>query len=232
MLRGFRRTDAQQYDVTGNVSEIRRLVDAWRKLPNPNSWGVTPETQRLLQHWRSHEFSSFRPFFCQVEAAETVIWLTEVAPGLRETGRQRLDYLANASQEANPELVRWALKMATGAGKTTVMAMLIAWQTINAVRHRKNSNQVYTWVLGRCAGDHYQGPLCGCCNPMILRVTTRVASWFRATCCPTLSVRRDSDYELSRVHVARDDEFVIWAIVRCLRVTTTRWRRSRPRVRW
>ena len=128
----------QQYDVTGNVSEIRRLVDAWRQLPNPNDWGVTPETQRLLQHWRSHEFSSFRPFFCQVEAAETVIWLTEVAPGLRETGRQRLDYLANASREANPELVRWALKMATGAGKTTVMAMLIAWQTVNAVRHPRS----------------------------------------------------------------------------------------------
>ena len=75
----------QQYDVTGNVSEIRRLVDAWRQIPNPSDWGVTPETQRLLQLWRSHEFSSFRPFFCQVEAAETVIWLTEVAPGLRET---------------------------------------------------------------------------------------------------------------------------------------------------
>ena len=39
----------QQYDVTGNVSEIRRLVDAWRQLPNPNSWGVTPETQRLAE---------------------------------------------------------------------------------------------------------------------------------------------------------------------------------------
>ena len=137
--RGLSTAD-QQYDVTGNVNEIRRLVDAWRQIPNPSDWGVTPETQRLLQHWRHHEFSSFRPFFCQVEAAETVIWLTEVAPGLRETGRQRLDYLANASQEANPELVRWALKMATGAGKTTVMAMLIAWQTINAVR-RRNSNQ-------------------------------------------------------------------------------------------
>ena len=132
-------TAGQQYDVTGNVNEIRRMVDAWRQIPNPSDWGVTPETQRLLQHWRHHEFSSFRPFFCQVEAAETVIWLTEVAPGLRETGRSRLDYLANASQEANPELVRWALKMATGAGKTTVMAMLIAWQTVNAVRHPRST---------------------------------------------------------------------------------------------
>ena len=125
--------------MTGNVNEIRRLVDAWRQLPNPSDWGVTPETQRLLQHWRNHEFSAFRPFFCQVEAVETVIWLTEVAPRLRNTGSPRLEYLANASREANPELVRWALKMATGAGKTTVMAMIIAWQTVNAVRNPRSS---------------------------------------------------------------------------------------------
>jgi type III restriction enzyme len=46
-----------------------------------------------------------------------------------------LDHLANANKEANPEIMRLALKMATGAGKTTVMAMLIVWQTINAKRH-------------------------------------------------------------------------------------------------
>ena len=94
----------------------------------------------MLQHWRHHHFSGFRPFFCQVEAAETVIWLTEVAPKLRPTGRRFLDNLLAANQEANPELMRLALKLATGAGKTTVMAMLIAWQTINAVR-RPSSNR-------------------------------------------------------------------------------------------
>ncbi len=132
-------TESQQYDVTGNVNEIRRLVDAWRQLPNPADWGVTPTTQRLLQHWRNHDFNKYRPFFCQVEAAETIIWLTEVAPRRRDTARSRLDYLANASLEANPELLRWALKMATGAGKTTVMAMLIAWQTLNAVQHPRSN---------------------------------------------------------------------------------------------
>ena len=50
-------------------------------------------------------------------------------------GKEILEHLANANKEANPELMRLALKLATGAGKTTVMAMLIAWQTINAVRH-------------------------------------------------------------------------------------------------
>ena len=83
--------------------------------------------------------ASFRPFFCQVEAVETVIWLTEVAPKLGTTGRRFLDNLAKANQEANPNLFRLALKLATGAGKTTVMAMIIAWQTVNAVRHPRNS---------------------------------------------------------------------------------------------
>ena len=64
---------------------------------------------------------------------EVAIWLTEVAPALA-AGRKFLDHLENANNDANPGLARLALKLATGAGKTTVMAMLIAWQTINAVR--------------------------------------------------------------------------------------------------
>ena len=128
-------TQEQQYEVTEMVNEIRRHVDQWRNLPNPNDWRVTPETARLLQHWRHHDFSDIRPFFCQVEAVETAIWLTEVAPRSGQVGRGLLDRIANANNNANPELSRLALKLATGAGKTTVMAMIIAWQTINAVRH-------------------------------------------------------------------------------------------------
>ena len=128
-------TQEQQYEVTEMVNEIRRHVDQWRNLPNPNDWRVTPETARLLQHWRHHDFSDIRPFFCQVEAVETAIWLTEVAPKSGQVGRGLLDRIANANNNANPELSRLALKLATGAGKTTVMAMIIAWQTINAVRH-------------------------------------------------------------------------------------------------
>ena len=129
-------TQEQQYDVTAAVNEIRRHVDQWRTIPGPNNWGVTPETARLLLHWRQHNFSNYRPFFCQVEAVETLIWLTEVAPRLSAADRMVLDRLADVNNEANPELLRIALKLATGAGKTTVMAMIIAWQTINAVRHR------------------------------------------------------------------------------------------------
>jgi type III restriction enzyme len=126
-------TKEQQYDPTSIINEVRGHVDSWRSLPNPKDWHVSPETARLLQHWRHHKFSSVRPFFCQVEAVETVIWLTELAPQLK-SGKRLLDHLASANRDANPELLRLALKLATGAGKTTVMAMLIAWQTINAVR--------------------------------------------------------------------------------------------------
>lgn len=127
-------TAEQQYDPTSNINALRRQVDRWRQIPNPADWHVTPETARLLQHWRHHPFNNIRPFFCQVEAVETAIWLTEVAPTVGKTGSGFLDHLSNANNDANPGLMRLALKLATGAGKTTVMAMLIAWQTINAVR--------------------------------------------------------------------------------------------------
>ena len=124
--------DGVEYDPTSIVNEVRAQVDTWRKLPE-SQWGVTPTTARLLRHWRSHEFSTIRPFFCQIEAVETAIWLAEVAPKLKS----KFDYnryLKGVNAEANPELFRIALKLATGAGKTMVMSMLIAWQTANAVR--------------------------------------------------------------------------------------------------
>lgn len=125
-------SEKQNYDLTSQINEIRSAVDTWRKLPK-SSWGVTPVTARLLEHWRLHKFSAQRPFFCQVEAAETLIWLNEVAPKSDE-GKKILARIRNANEEANPLLSRIALKLATGAGKTTVMAMIIAWQTLNAVR--------------------------------------------------------------------------------------------------
>lgn len=129
----------QQYDHTAIINAVRQQVDQWRRLPKSAQWQVTPETARLLQHWRQHPFNNIRPFFCQIEAVETVIWLTEVAPHTGKSGQAFLQHLADANQAANPELLRLALKLATGAGKTTVMAMLIAWQTINAVRHPQST---------------------------------------------------------------------------------------------
>lgn len=129
-------TEKQKYDVTGMINELRAHVDRWRKLPS-SQWNVTPETARLLDYWRKYDFGGVRPFFCQIEAVETAIWLTEVAPGTKD-GRKFLDYLAQANNDANPGLMRLALKLATGAGKTSVMAMIIAWQAVNAAR-RPNS---------------------------------------------------------------------------------------------
>ena len=129
----------QQYDPTPIINEVRNNVSAWRSLANPSQWQVTPETARLLQHWRSFVFNGVRPFFCQLEAVETAIWLTEVAPHIK-SAKPLLDHLTSANNDANPGLSRLALKLATGAGKTTVMAMIIAWQTVNAVRRPNSKN--------------------------------------------------------------------------------------------
>lgn len=133
-------TEEQEYDPTPIINQLRTAVDHWRKFKNPNDWKVTPETARLLQHWRHNSFNEIKPFFCQVEAVETAIWLTEVAPKSGKSEKGFLEHLANANNDANPGLMRLALKLATGAGKTTVMAMLIAWQTINAVRRPGSKN--------------------------------------------------------------------------------------------
>ena len=140
-------TDDQEYELTGTINDLRRVLTSWRQ-EAPRHWRVTPETARLLRHWRHHRFrfSGVRPFLCQLEAVETAVWLTEVAPQAGEKGRRFLERLAATNREANPGLPRLALKLATGTGKTTVMAMLIAWQTINAARH-PNSPRFTTGFL-------------------------------------------------------------------------------------
>lgn len=124
----------QEYNPTEVINGVRSAVESWRRLPE-SQWNVTLSTARLLRHWRTYPFANQKPFFCQVEAVETVIWLTEVAPKSSQQGRRFWTHLEAANAASNPELMRLALKLATGAGKTTVMAMLIAWHTINAVRH-------------------------------------------------------------------------------------------------
>jgi DNA modification methylase len=129
-------TEAQEFNPTPIIHALREEIARWRALPNPDQWQVTPVTSTLLRHWRAlrdDPGQAVRPFFCQVEAVETAIWLREVAPKVA-AGRRLLDWLREANLSANPDLFRLALKLATGAGKTTVMAMLIAWQAINAAR--------------------------------------------------------------------------------------------------
>jgi len=102
-------TEEQEYNPTPIINEIRRYVEDWRNLPNPDQWQVTPETARLLQHWRHHQFQDIRPFFCQVEAVETVIWLTEVAPKRGQAVAKFWTHIRAANAQSNSELVRIAL---------------------------------------------------------------------------------------------------------------------------
>ncbi len=104
------------------VNQIRPRVRAWREAGYP---GVTSITKRLLEHWRDpEEFDSRRFFFCQLEAVETLIWLTE-APAAERVG---IEIPGDGG-----DFLRQCCKMATGSGKTIVMAMVIAWQVLNKV---------------------------------------------------------------------------------------------------
>lgn len=107
------------------INDIRGRVAQWRRNGYP---GVTPTTGRLLAYWTNPDREK-KLFFCQIEALETIIYLTEVAQRYGDI------WIANALREgndqSNPGLPRVALKMATGSGKTVVMAMLIAWHTLN-----------------------------------------------------------------------------------------------------
>ena len=114
------------------VNEIRALVDQWRR---GGRVSVTPTTRELLDYWTDPERE--KPlFFCQIEALETAIFLTEVAPKHHPT---LADRLREANDSSNPGLPRVAFKMATGSGKTVVMAMLIAWQALNKLANPKDA---------------------------------------------------------------------------------------------
>jgi type III restriction enzyme len=114
------------------INQVRGEVSAWRA---GGYTGITPTTRELLDYWQRPDRER-RLFFCQIEAAETAIYLTEVAPS---AGRQWIgNTLKKANADHNPGLNRVALKMATGAGKTVVMAMLISWQALNKLANAQD----------------------------------------------------------------------------------------------
>ena len=115
------------------VDRIRQRVGAWRQ---GGYVGVTGMTSRLLSYW-TREDRDKPLFFCQVEAVETAIYIAEVA---RKYGDAWIENdLRTANDTSNPGLPRMALKMATGSGKTVVMAMLIAWQALNKFEDRQDA---------------------------------------------------------------------------------------------
>lgn len=111
------------------VNDLRDRVRQWRADGYP---GTTTITRDLFRHWFDDDrrASNTRPFFCQQEAVETVVFLTE-APDHLKVGVK-----VPASGEA---YTRWAVKMATGTGKTMVMAMLTAWSGLNKVASRQDT---------------------------------------------------------------------------------------------
>ena len=115
------------------VNLIRERVGQWRR---GGHVGVTATTARLLDYWTAPERER-KLFFCQIEAVETAIYIAEVA---RKYGDAWIENdLRAANDTSNPGLPRLALKMATGSGKTVVMAMLIAWQALNKLEDRQDS---------------------------------------------------------------------------------------------
>ena len=110
------------------VNRIRPRVKAWREAGYP---GASSITRRLLEHWTDpQEYEARRFFFCQLEAVETLIWLTE-APAAERVG---VDIPSDGG-----EFLRRCCKMATGAGKTIVMAMAIAWHILNKVTYPQDT---------------------------------------------------------------------------------------------
>lgn len=119
-FRGFE--DPGKFIHIDLVNKIRKRVDAWREENYP---GVTGITKRLLEHWTNEDIrESQRLFFCQLEAIETLIWLAE--------GTDKAGVEVPSDGGSFP---RWCSKMATGSGKTVVMAMIIAWNFLNKIAY-------------------------------------------------------------------------------------------------
>jgi type III restriction enzyme len=120
-------TEGERRELNTLINDVRRQVELWRNRGYP---GATAISRKLMQFWADPEREN-RVLFCQREAAETAIYLAEVAGRRGEPDfRSRVD---PQNVRHNDGLPRVGLKMATGTGKTVVMAMLIAWQTLNKV---------------------------------------------------------------------------------------------------
>jgi type III restriction enzyme len=121
------RHNTRRTETLDLVNSIRGRVDAWREAGYP---GVTSVTRRLLEHWYDRDARQFPFYFCQLEAMDTLIWLVEAAPEYKQ-GIHIPGDGGNWQRLCN--------KMATGTGKTTVMAMIITWQVLNALTYPKRN---------------------------------------------------------------------------------------------
>ncbi len=118
------------------VPEIRKAVRDWRLTKYK---GATETTKALLNYWfaTDHRYPgghSFQYYFAQREALETLVWLYEVEGVRRHRDLvERFAKVPGIHVLQYDEFARYAIKMATGSGKTKVMALTVAWQYFNAV---------------------------------------------------------------------------------------------------
>ncbi len=131
------------------INRIRERVNQWR---SGGYVGCTRTTERLLQYW-GDPTRERKLFFCQREALETAIYLTEVASHFGDAWIE--NELRKENTDFNGGLPRLAMKMATGSGKTVVMAMLIAWQALNKledkhdrVEAKERDEEARVWMSG------------------------------------------------------------------------------------
>jgi type III restriction enzyme len=136
MIRARRAAGYEIFDIRNNtrrmeplplVNEIRARVDEWRAQDYP---GVTSITRRLLEHWHDRVARQYPFYFCQLEAIETLIWRVEATP----ESKQGI-YIPGDGGSWE----RLCNKMATGTGKTAVMAMIATWQVLNALTYPKRN---------------------------------------------------------------------------------------------
>lgn len=123
------------------VNRIRERISLWR---NGGYAGVTSTTRRLLDYWTSAEREK-KFFFCQIEALETAIYMTETASRYGDSWMEAM--LREANESSNPGLPRIAFKMATGTGKTVVMGMLIAWQALNKLENPQDARFTNSFLI-------------------------------------------------------------------------------------
>jgi type III restriction enzyme len=129
------RSNTKRVEPLDVVNSIRERVDEWRAAGYP---GVTNITRELLEHWHDRSARLYPFFFCQLEAIETLIWWVE-APANAKQGI----YLEG---DGGP-FERLCNKMATGSGKTAVMAMIITWQVLNATMFPKETKRFSKAIL-------------------------------------------------------------------------------------
>ncbi|MFC1905215.1 BPTD_3080 family restriction endonuclease [Chloroflexota bacterium] len=123
------------------INRIRDRVSQWRQ---GGYVGITKTTRFLLEYWTDHRREK-KLFFCQIEALETAIYLSEVAAKYGDSWIE--NDLRRFNEEANSELFRIAFKMATGSGKTVVMAMLIAWHVLNKLDNPQDARFSDTFLI-------------------------------------------------------------------------------------